>query len=53
MSVDEAREVGRRIWSEINEVNLLENILPTRERAHVVLRKQSDHSIAEVSLRLL
>jgi type I pantothenate kinase len=53
LQVDEAREVGRRIWSEINEVNLLENILPTRERAHVVLRKQSDHSIAEVSLRLL
>jgi type I pantothenate kinase len=53
LAVDEAREIGRRIWSEINEVNLIENILPTRERAHVVLRKQSDHSIAEVSLQLL
>jgi len=47
----EAREVGRRIWLEINEVNLRENILPTRERAHVVLRKQPDHSIGQVSLR--
>ncbi|UYN95563.1 MAG: type I pantothenate kinase [Enhydrobacter sp.] len=50
---DEAREVGRRIWSEINEVNLRENILPTRERAHVVLRKGADHAIADVSLRQL
>jgi type I pantothenate kinase len=32
-------------------VNLRENILPTRERAHVVLRKRSDHSIDQVSLR--
>jgi type I pantothenate kinase len=48
---DEAREAGRRIWTTINEVNLRENILPTRERAHVVLHKGSDHSIAQVSLR--
>ncbi len=53
LGLDEAREAGRRIWSEINEVNLLENILPTRERANVVLRKQADHAIAEISLRLL
>lgn len=50
---DEAREIGRRIWSDINEANLRENILPTRERAHVVLRKRPDHSIGQVSLRLI
>jgi type I pantothenate kinase len=48
---EEASEAGRRIWSSINEVNLRENILPTRERAHVVLYKAADHSIARVSLR--
>jgi type I pantothenate kinase len=32
-------------------VNLLENILPTRERAHVIVRKQADHSVGQVSLR--
>lgn len=53
LTPDEAREAGRRIWSEINEVNLRENILPTRERANVVLRKAADHSIAQVSLRQL
>jgi type I pantothenate kinase len=48
---DEAREAGRRIWTTINEVNLRENILPTRDRAHVVLYKGADHAIAEVALR--
>ena len=50
---EEAREVGRRIWSEINAVNLRENILPTRERAHIVLCKRPDHSIGQISLRQL
>ena len=50
---EEAREIGRRIWSDINEANLRENILPTRERAQVVLRKRPDHSIGQVSLRLI
>lgn len=53
LAPEEARETGRRIWAEINEVNLRENILPTRERAHVVLSKAPDHSIAQVSLRQL
>jgi type I pantothenate kinase len=48
---DEARAAGRRIWSTINEVNLVENILPTRERAHVVLYKGPTHSIERVLLR--
>jgi len=37
----------------VPEVNLRENILPTRERANVVLYKGPDHSIARVSLRQL
>ena len=47
----EARVAGRRIWTEINGLNLRENILPTRERAHVVLSKGADHAIERVSLR--
>ncbi len=34
-------------------MNLRENILPTRERADVILRKRADHSIGQVSLRQL
>lgn len=47
----EAREVARGIWREINWVNLRENILPTRERAHLVLTKAPNHFVQQVQLR--
>jgi type I pantothenate kinase len=50
---DEARETASRIWGAINEPNLLQNILPTRERAHLILRKGPDHAVEEVRLRKL
>jgi type I pantothenate kinase len=42
---------GQRIWREINEVNLSENILPTRERATLILHKAADHAVQRVRLR--
>jgi len=51
LSPEEARDVATGIWREINLPNLRENILPTRLRADVVLRKKSDHSVSEVLLR--
>ena len=51
LSDAEAEEVASGLWREINEVNLRENILPTRERARLVLRKGPDHSVEEVRLR--
>lgn len=48
---DEARRAARAIWRTINLVNLNDNILPTRARADLVLRKQADHTIGEVWLR--
>ncbi len=42
---------AEEIWTRINEVNLDENILPTRERAHLILQKGPDHSVEEVLLR--
>jgi type I pantothenate kinase len=51
LSPDEARAEALRIWSSINEKNLYENILPTRQRARLILRKGSDHRIETVSLR--
>jgi type I pantothenate kinase len=47
----EARQLASNIWQEINLLNLRENIQPTRQRADLVLRKQSDHSVKEVWLR--
>lgn len=49
----EAQEIARTIWSRINLQNLRENILPTRQRASLILRKGEDHSIESVALRKL
>jgi type I pantothenate kinase len=49
----EARETASRIWAETNEPNLVQNILPTRERAQLILRKGRDHRVREVRLRKL
>ena len=53
LSDAEATATARRIWDEINEPNLLQNILPTRDRADLVLRKGQDHAVEEVRLRKL
>ena len=46
----EAEATARRIWQTINLVNLRENVLPTRERAHLVLEKGRDHAVRRVRL---
>ncbi len=53
LSDGEARETAARIWETINLVNLRENLLPTRPRADLVLRKGTDHFIRSVFLRKL
>jgi type I pantothenate kinase len=53
LSDKEARDTAKRIWDTINFVNLRENILPTRPRADLVLRKGADHFIRSVFLRKL
>ena len=53
LSPDDARETARRIWQTINLVNLRETVLPTRERAHLILEKGRDHAIRKVRLRKL
>ena len=47
----EAVATARDIWKRINWLNLRENILPTRERAHLILRKGADHLVENVRLR--
>ncbi|MGH8949848.1 MAG: type I pantothenate kinase [Acidimicrobiia bacterium] len=51
LSDEEAVAVATHIWVTINEVNLFENILPTRERASLILKKAPDHSVERVRLR--
>ena len=53
ISDEEALAFAQSLWSDINLVNLRENILPTRPRANLVLRKGSNHMIKQVALRKL
>ena len=47
----EAISIANRLWRDINELNLVENILPTRERASLILTKGEDHKVDYVQLR--
>ena len=51
LSESEAREMAGDIWSRINEPNLTQNIRPTRSRATLVLRKETQHAVSKVLLR--
>jgi len=51
LSDAEAEATARRIWRTINGVNLRDNIAPTRDRARVVLFKDSDHAVRRVRMR--
>jgi type I pantothenate kinase len=53
LSENQARLVAHDIWERINAVNLRENILPTRQRANLILHKTYDHRVQSVALRRL
>lgn len=49
----EAEAIAIGLWERINLVNLRENIVPTRPRADLILRKNPSHAVKEVALRKL
>ena len=53
ISEEEALERAEWLWREINAKNLYDNILPTRPRADLILRKGSSHRVEQVALRKL
>ncbi len=53
LSDAEAVATAASIWTRINLVNLHDNILPTRQRADLILTKRDTHKIQEVALRKL
>ena len=53
LSDTEAIATASSIWERINLVNLHESILPTRQRADLILKKCEDHTVDHVSLRRL
>ena len=48
---EEAVSLAQLTWHTVNHVNLVENILPCRNRASLVLQKASDHRISHIYLR--
>ncbi|EJL52209.1 MULTISPECIES: type I pantothenate kinase [unclassified Rhizobium] len=53
ISEKEALTIAEGLWENINLKNLRENILPTRPRADLILRKGNNHLIEQVALRKL
>jgi type I pantothenate kinase len=53
LSDEDAIETAASIWRRINLVNLHENILPTRQRADLILTKAESHGVEQVALRKL
>ena len=53
LSKKRATETASDLWEKINYKNLVENILPTRQRANLIIRKSSNHSVDQISLRKL
>lgn len=47
----ESEEIARKIWNEINKPNLVQNILPTRFRASLILEKGNHHFVQSLKLR--
>jgi type I pantothenate kinase len=53
LSEEEAMDFAEGLWGRINLINLRDNILPTRQRASLILRKGASHRIEQVDLRRL
>ena len=47
----EAINIATQLWNEINGLNLQQNILPTRERASLIMTKSANHAVESVRLR--
>lgn len=51
VSTDEAMKRAKYTWGEINLVNLKEYILPTRNRANIVIHKEDSHYIDQLWIK--
>jgi type I pantothenate kinase len=53
LSDEEATATAIAIWERTNLANLEDNILPTRPRATLIMKKGTDHVVEQVALRRL
>ncbi|SET52305.1 type I pantothenate kinase [Thorsellia anophelis] len=47
----EAITIASSVWDNVNAINLNNNILPTKERANLILKKGNNHEIEQVKIR--
>jgi type I pantothenate kinase len=53
MNPEAVQAFAEHVWTDINELNLLQNILPFRDRAQLILKKDANHAVEQVKLRKL
>ncbi|RFA10054.1 type I pantothenate kinase [Subtercola boreus] len=53
LTEEEARRTAHSIWASINQPNLVQNVLPTKSRATLVLQKGANHAVKRVLVRKL
>lgn len=51
MTLEESTAMANQIWNEINKPNLHDNILPTKFRADLILKKGSNHFVEGINVR--
>lgn len=51
MTDQEASAYAQQVWHDINELNLIQNILPYRQRAKLILHKGHTHAVEKIYLR--
>lgn len=51
LTEQQAQHTAANIWNTINSPNLKQNILPTKNRANLILQKGNEHLIEKVRLR--
>ena len=51
IDIDQAKEIANSIWEKINLINLNKNILPTKYKANLILKKNINHKTNEILLR--
>lgn len=51
LSTEESHKMANDIWNEINQPNLVQNILPTKYRAKLILEKGNNHFVNSIHVR--
>ncbi|WP_348666361.1 type I pantothenate kinase [Arsenophonus symbiont of Ornithomya chloropus] len=47
----EITKIAQAIWEKINKINLEKNIIPTKEKAELIITKSYNHSIIKIQLK--